>query len=354
MGWEDRRYRSPDDGGFRGVFRRMFWQGENFYDWAVPLYTAWGIRVRIHITFLLLIIAQLVTAVSLDGLGIRHKAIAMASLFVLVLLHEFGHCIACRRVGGTANKILMWPLGGLAFCVPPRHHWHPSLIITIGGPLVNVLLVPLFGGALVLLGVGWGSIFFNPFNPSLAIPASAASQTTLELIYWVWWLHYINAVMLMFNLLVPMYPMDGARIIQEILWRKYGYRQATFVMANVGLFTAVGLGVFGAVTSQSMLLMIAIFGGFECYNQRRTLAMTQDDNHPALQGYDFGRGYQGMPDDADESSSERARQKQLKKAQEDQAELDRILAKIASTGMASLTKAEKRWLERTSEEKRRS
>ena len=82
--------------------------------------------------------------------------------------------------------------------------------------------------------------------------------------------------------------------------------------------------------------------------------MTQDDNHPALQGYDFGRGYQGMPDDADESSSERARQKQLKKAQEDQAELDRILAKIASTGMASLTKAEKRWLERTSEEKRRS
>src|SRR5947207_3103150 len=35
--------------------------------------------------------------------------------FGLVLLHEFGHVFACRSVGGTADRVLLWPLGGLAF-----------------------------------------------------------------------------------------------------------------------------------------------------------------------------------------------------------------------------------------------
>ncbi len=355
MGWEDRRYRDADQGGgIRGVFRRIFWQGESFFDWAVPLYTAWGIRVRLHLVFLIMIIAELVQPISPSTLGFRHRAISMASLFVLVLLHEYGHCIACRRVGGTANKILMWPLGGLAFCVPPRHHWYPSLIITIGGPLVNVILVPVFAGALVLFGVGWSSIIFNPFNPGLALPASAVSATTLELIFWIWWLHYINAILLLFNLLVPMYPMDGARIVQELLWRRLGYRTATMIVVNVGLFTAVVMGIVGIVTKETNLLGLAIFGGFSCYNEKRTLSMTQGDSHPALAGYDFDRGYQGMPGDEDEPRASKAREKRLKKEQDDQAELDRILAKIASTGMGSLSKSEKRWLEQASERRRQA
>jgi hypothetical protein len=40
-------------------------------------------------------------------------------LFALVLLHEFGHALACRQVGGTANQIVLWPLGGVAYVEPP-------------------------------------------------------------------------------------------------------------------------------------------------------------------------------------------------------------------------------------------
>eukprot|EP00879_Flechtneria_rotunda_P010141 GHRR01010599.1.p2 GENE.GHRR01010599.1~~GHRR01010599.1.p2 ORF type:complete len:200 (+),score=40.60 GHRR01010599.1:1064-1663(+) len=36
-------------------------------------------------------------------------------LLVTVLLHELGHCLAARSVGGTAHSILLWPLGGLAY-----------------------------------------------------------------------------------------------------------------------------------------------------------------------------------------------------------------------------------------------
>src|ERR1700740_3626813 len=41
------------------------------------------------------------------------------ALFMIVMLHEFGHSLACRQVGGTANRIVLWPLGGVAYVDPP-------------------------------------------------------------------------------------------------------------------------------------------------------------------------------------------------------------------------------------------
>ena len=41
------------------------------------------------------------------------------ALFLIVLLHEFGHALACRQVGGQANQIVLWPLGGVAYVAPP-------------------------------------------------------------------------------------------------------------------------------------------------------------------------------------------------------------------------------------------
>jgi Zn-dependent protease len=42
------------------------------------------------------------------------------ALFLIVLTHEFGHAMACRQVGGTANRILLWPFGGVAYVNPPQ------------------------------------------------------------------------------------------------------------------------------------------------------------------------------------------------------------------------------------------
>ena len=41
------------------------------------------------------------------------------ALFGIVLLHEFGHALACRQVGGKAERIVLWPLGGVAVVSPP-------------------------------------------------------------------------------------------------------------------------------------------------------------------------------------------------------------------------------------------
>ena len=91
------------------------------------------------------------------------------------------------------------------------------------------------------------------------------------------------------------------------------------------------------------------------YSESR-MQMLEGD--PALAGYDFDRGNAGMPGAAQEARGSaraaKARERERKREEADQAELDRILAKIATVGMGSLTKAEKRWLEQATERRRRA
>src|SRR5215469_2440780 len=65
------------------------------------------------------------------------------ALFLIVLMHEFGHSLACRQVGGTADQIVLWPLGGVAYVSPPQR---PGAMLwsIAAGPLVNVALFPVF------------------------------------------------------------------------------------------------------------------------------------------------------------------------------------------------------------------
>src|SRR5580692_5077855 len=114
------------------------------------------------------------------------------ALFLIVLTHEFGHALACRQVGGTANKIMLWPLGGVAYVDPPPRPG-ATLWSIAAGPLVNVALIPIFLGlGLLSRSLGWAATMPN---------ADA-------LLHAVW---YINAGLLIFNIL-PIYPLDGGQI----------------------------------------------------------------------------------------------------------------------------------------------
>ncbi|MFM9994581.1 MAG: site-2 protease family protein [Phycisphaerales bacterium] len=348
MGWSDRRY--EDDGGGRGrdVLRRIFGDGENPLDWSLPLYTAWGIRVRLSLIYAVYIAVELIMSLSRGRWGLELTATTMGTLFALVLFHEYGHCLACRWVGGTADRILMWPLGGLAYCIPP-HQWFPSLITTLGGPAVNVVLVPALGLPLVALA-GWDAVLFNPFAPGQAWMGVHLSNGLQPFWLFALWSAYLtNLALLAFNMLLPMYPMDAGRVLQELLWRKMGYHRATSIAATVGMAMAGIVLIFAMVSGETLLFGIAIFCGATSWMEKRRLAATVED--PAMAGYDFSRGFQGMP--ADEPSDERSAEKRRKQEQAEQERLDAILAKIARSGMGSLSWRERSWLRRTTEKRRR-
>src|SRR5947208_16813733 len=85
------------------------------------------------------------------------NALEYVGLFLIVLMHEFGHALACRQVGGQANQIVLWPLGGVAYVSPPPRPG-ATLWSIAAGPLVNVALVPVLT-VLMVLGdrFGWNA-----------------------------------------------------------------------------------------------------------------------------------------------------------------------------------------------------
>ncbi len=321
-------------GGVRGFFSRVFADGDNPLRWALPIYRLWGITVKLHIIFILFIFIRLISAGSPDSLGFIYTAIMLALFFGLVLLHEYGHCFACRWVEGEADEIMLWPLGGLAFCRPP-HHWKPEVITVLGGPGVNAaLLVPLGIASLVVNG-GWEFVVFNPFAPNW--PRTGIFENT------VFMAHYVNLVLLLFNLLVPMYPMDSGRIVQCLLWRRMGYEKSLWISCNIGLAAAMALVVVAFGADEMLLLGIAIFGGFACWQQKQGLK---------LMGFEpqYAAAYQAA--ERSQKGPTRSQLSAIKKRQEEEARVEKLLAKIAQQGMASLTGRERKFLDRVSQKKR--
>src|SRR5579862_6749776 len=74
--------------------------------------------------------------------SIAWNVLEYLALFLIVMVHEFGHALACRQVGGTSNQIVLWPLGGVAYVNPPPR---PGAMLwsIAAGPLVNVALIPI-------------------------------------------------------------------------------------------------------------------------------------------------------------------------------------------------------------------
>ncbi len=326
-------------GVVRSAFRRVFGDGENFFSWGIPLYNAWGIRVRVHVTLILFIAATLLRTLPQGDFGFKFALPFTVLLFALVLLHEYGHCIAARRVGGEADDIMLWPLGGLASC-RLRQHWRDHLITTLGGPAVNAILFIPLAVAVYLVTGRPSAVFFNPFDPGSVLGGTVGAQWPSR---WLWSAYYINGVLLAFNMLLPMFPMDAGRVVHALLWRKMGHDKAMHLVTTIGLVTAGLLGFLAFATNEITLILIGIFGGLTCYAERKRLRLlaTGWDGDPYVPA--------GFEPGSPESDPELTR---IERDAAVQAEVDRILAKISSEGMGALSRKERRTLKQASQRSR--
>ncbi|UCD51525.1 MAG: M50 family metallopeptidase [Phycisphaerales bacterium] len=171
------------------------------------------------------------------------------ALFGVVLMHEFGHALACRHVGGRAEQIVLWPLGGVAYVDPPQRPG-ATLWSIVAGPLVNVVLLPTF------LAIAW------------LMDRCGLTPAALNLRGLVQAMIYINIGLLIFNLL-PIYPLDGGQILRSLLWFVLGRAWSLMVVTVVGLLGVAGL-VLLALLSQSLWLgVIAVFILMNCWRGLR-------------------------------------------------------------------------------------
>lgn len=127
----------------------------NPLSWAVPLFRAFGVNVRVHILYFLVTLGLFLREIFRDGAFISPLDVFLFMvplLFVVILIHEYGHVFGGRHVGGECEEILIWPLGGLAFVDTPRE-WRAHTFTALSGPLTNIAQCLL--AALVIVGFGY-------------------------------------------------------------------------------------------------------------------------------------------------------------------------------------------------------
>jgi Zn-dependent protease len=167
------------------------------------------------------------------------------TLFLIVTLHEFGHSLACRQSGGTANQVVLWPLGGVAYVNPPQRPG-ATLWSIAAGPLVNVGLIPIFmclGLLSRYLGLAATIPDVNAFLRAVAV---------------------MNLGLLIFNLL-PIYPLDGGQILRSLLWFVLGRARSLTVATVIGFLGVLGLLGLAVLLKSFWIGLIAAFVALNCW-----------------------------------------------------------------------------------------
>jgi Zn-dependent protease len=181
-------------------------------------------------------------------------ALAGAFLFVLsILLHELGHAVVAIRNGIGIVGIDLWMFGGFAKMRREADSPGVDLRIAAAGPAVTLVI------AAIAFGVGAAAMGIHEFWNALTFGATRTHGTALAAD-----VCFINALLLVFNLL-PGLPLDGGRILRAIVWWRTGDRnRATRAMAAAGrgvAYVVGGFGVYlavqGSVSSGIWLVFVA-------------------------------------------------------------------------------------------------
>lgn len=242
--------------------------------WNLELGTLFGIRVRLHLSFLLLLGWVLYlgySAVSpVDGVQLKAKGAFLSgsvliTIFAIVVMHELAHSLVARAFGIGVKDIILLPIGGVARLERMAPNPKQEILIAAAGPASNFAL----------------AVLTAPFLFLLYLKTTATSSEVSPLV-WLYaaQVYFVNLLIGTFNL-IPAFPMDGGRILRAILVKRRGYLHATVTAARLGRFIAITLIIVGILTGRVWLPLVALFvlfaGHQEALLTRRLAAL-----HPSF------------------------------------------------------------------------
>ncbi|MBS1716503.1 MAG: site-2 protease family protein [Armatimonadetes bacterium] len=194
-----------------------------------------GIPIRIHFTLWLLLI-WLGAASHSSGLTIVLLAV---SILACIVLHELGHALVARHFGIITRDITVYPIGGVASLSGRRPKPHEEFWIALAGPAVNFLIAGLL--APIVLASSHKFPFLN---------APLGSLSFIDAVF------VANLWLPIFNL-IPAFPMDGGRILRSVLAMRMPVPKATRIAAGVGQLFAILMAIFGMLSGNGFLILIA-------------------------------------------------------------------------------------------------
>jgi Zn-dependent protease len=210
---------------------------------SIQLARIFGIRIGVSASWfvvlvLIVFLSQYFHEV-LGGSSSTAYAVAVGGAlgyFASLILHELGHALASRRLGIPILGIDLWFFGGMA--KPAREPETPGeeFKISAAGPAATFAVLLVCGVAIALIASG------GHFTDAVL---KKEHFTTTPVLALLGWLAFINAALLIFNL-VPAFPLDGGRIARAAIWWRTGDRhRGTRITGRAGQVFAMALGLFG-------------------------------------------------------------------------------------------------------------
>ena len=226
------------------------------------LFRLFGVDVFLHWWWFLVAVYEIQSRAGRYS-SLTWNVLEYLALFLIVLMHEFGHALACRQVGGKADRIVLWPLGGVAYVDPPQRPG-ATLWSIAAGPLVNVALMPIL------------ALLF------LKAQQFGGSRDLVALLYAI---GLINRWLLIFNIL-PIYPLDGGQILRSLLWFVLGRARSLMVATILGLIGVVGFIALAIYIRDAWLGIVAVYMLMNCWGGlKHAQALLQLTKLPRRNGF---------------------------------------------------------------------
>lgn len=210
----------------------------------MPLFRISGILISLHVTFFLLLTYFAWEGARAGGVqGFIWTLGLILLLFTCITLHELGHALTARRYHVPVPRILLTPIGGIAELGFLPEQPRREIAIILAGPATNFILV-----LLLLPWVEWPSplIIDSTYIP-LTVPGLLQEMLRF------------NLIMGLFNLL-PVFPMDGGRLLRAGLATRVPYLRATRIAATIGQVLALLFSIgFLAIPAHPNLLACLLF-----------------------------------------------------------------------------------------------
>lgn len=210
--------------------------------WSYRIFRIAGTDVKVHVTFLLLLVYLGAQAYSAGGqAAMIGTLVAALGVFTCILLHEFGHIFMARRFGVLTPDVILLPIGGVARLQRMPDEPKQEFLIALAGPMVTLAIAGGFYAYLRWTGT-------HPVLFSLEMDTASIAGLLFR----------INIFLLLFNL-IPAFPMDGGRVLRAVLAMRVGLVRATRTAASIGQTLAFVMGIGGLLSHDFMLPLIAFF-----------------------------------------------------------------------------------------------
>lgn len=299
-----------------------------------------GIELRIYVTALFVVFVDVSRYARYPGVPLLSAlAIGLAEtlvLYTVVLTHEMGHVVAGWRHGIRTPTITLSAFGGLAHMSAGAPNPGAEIKIALAGPATHLLWIAL----------SWP---LAHVVPALTVGELGRRIDAFD------WIFRMNVGLLLFNLL-PVFPMDGGRVLRGLLATRMHPNRATLIACRVGIFGAIALGVFGIEVGEfygGLLIMIALSVVFACLREMTAARHSDGPYGPADPWSSSGEEWkQGVaPARHAKIAAEvlgnppvRHRPVTAVRTAGDDEELDALLDRVSAVGIAGLTEAERRRL----------